>query len=84
MRVREAFFGELVNVWRLNNFVTHEAVVCPSLVIGNDVNNVGRLRITESGGEDGKENPYTLHARTVQQVGTLVQAKRLEKFALLG
>ena len=84
MRVREAFFGELVNVWRLNNFVTHEAVVCPSLVIGNDVNNVGRLRITESGGEDGKENPYTLHARTVQQVGPLVQAKRLEKIPLLG
>ena len=69
---------------RLNNFVPHEAVVRPSLVIGNDVNNIGRLRVTESGGEDGKENPYTLHARTVQHVVSLLQAKRLEGTAILG
>lgn len=84
MRVREAFLGELVNVWRLNNFVTHEAVVRPGLVIGKDVNNIGRLRITESGCEDGNENEYTLHARTMQQVGPVTQGKRLEKFSLLG
>ena len=84
MRVGEAFLGELVDVRRLNNLVPHEAVVRPGLVIGNNINNIGRLRVTEGGGEDGKENPYTLHARTVQQVGRPLQVKRLEETAILG
>ena len=83
MRIGEAFLGELVDMRRLNNFVPHEAVVRPRLVIGNDVNNVGRLRVTKAGSEDGKENPYTLHARTVQQVVRPLQAKRLEQMAIL-
>ena len=84
MRVGEAFLGELVDLRRLNNFVPHEAVVRPGLVIGNDVNNIGRLRVTESGSEGGKENPYTLHGRTVQHVVSHLQAKRLEGTAILG
>ena len=60
MRVGEAFLSELVNVRRLNNLVPHKTVISPGLVIGNDVNNIGRLRVTESGSEGGKENPYTL------------------------
>ena len=84
MRVGEAFLSELVNVRRLNNLVPHKAVIRPRLVIGNDVNNIGRLRVTESGSEGGKENPYTLHAQTVQQVVRPLQAKRLEETADVG
>ena len=84
VRVGEAFLGELVDVRRLNNLVPHKAVISPGLVIGNDVNNIGRLRVTESGSEGGKENPYTLHGRTVQHVVSPLQAKRLEGTAILG
>ena len=56
MRVGKTFLGELVDVRRLNNLVPHKAVISPGLVIGNDVNNIGRLRVTEDRSEGGKEN----------------------------
>ena len=84
MGVGEAFLGKLVDVGCLDDLVPHEAVVRPGLVIGNNINNIGRLRVTEGGSEDSKENPYTLHARTVQQVGRPLQVKRLEETAILG
>ena len=39
-RKENAFFGELVYVRRPNVWVTHEAVVCPPLVIRNDQDDV--------------------------------------------
>jgi hypothetical protein len=53
--------GQAVEVWRLDGFVAHEAVIGPRLVVGDDKHDVGRLGGERVGGQqqpgdEGKES----------------------------
>ena len=68
---RQTVLSQSIDVGRLNNFVPHECVVCPRVIIGNDHDHIGAIVCVDW------EQPYAQNASR-KESGKCFQSKSLQ------